>query len=95
MITEYEVVEKCNDYALVKITLHTGRTHQIRAHMAKIGCPVLGDEKYGDEALNKKYGLKRQQLVAKLLKLPNIGYLARLGDRVFESEFTPNVTTNL
>ena len=62
--TEYEVIERRGGLAKVNVTLHTGKTHQIRAHMAHIGCPVLGDEKYGDEVLNKKYGIKRQQLCA-------------------------------
>lgn len=60
--TQYEVEEVSGDLARVKVTLHTGKTHQIRAHMAHIGCPVLGDEKYGDEALNARYGIKRQLL---------------------------------
>lgn len=68
IITEYKVLEDRGDIALVEIKLHTGRTHQIRAHMAHIGCPVLGDEKYGDSVLNAKYGVKRQCLVSKSLK---------------------------
>ena len=67
IITEYEVIETSNDLALVKIILHTGKTHQIRAHLAFIGCPVLGDGKYGDFALNRKYRVTRQLLVAKEL----------------------------
>lgn len=46
----------------VEIELITGRTHQIRAHMAFIGHPVLGDDKYGDRACNKAYGVHRQML---------------------------------
>ncbi|MFQ9446831.1 MAG: hypothetical protein ACLR4A_05275 [Christensenellales bacterium] len=44
--------------------LMTGRTHQIRAHLAHIGHPILGDDKYGDRALNRQLGLRRQQLWA-------------------------------
>ena len=79
IITEYSVLQQNDDLALVEINLHTGRTHQIRAHFAYIGCPVLGDEKYGDEVLNRKYGVRRQCLVAKKLQFKNlaggIGYL--------------------
>ena len=42
----YEVIEKLQDFTKVKVTLHTGRTHQIRAHMSFIGHPVVNDSKY-------------------------------------------------
>lgn len=65
IITEYAVLKREGGICLAEITLHTGRTHQIRAHLAHIGCPVIGDEKYGDGELNKKYGVRRQCLVSK------------------------------
>ena len=86
--TDYTVLEERGDIALVKIVLHTGRTHQIRAHTAYIGCPVLGDTKYGDKALNEKYGAKRQWLVAKYLKFNLEGGLAYLNGKTFESSFS-------
>ena len=46
-VTHYEVLEQFEFLALVKLNLETGRTHQIRVHMAKIGCPIIGDEVYG------------------------------------------------
>jgi 23S rRNA pseudouridine955/2504/2580 synthase len=54
-------------YSLLSADLHTGRTHQIRVHLAHLGFPILGDEKYGDFALNKalaRGGLKRMFLHA-------------------------------
>ena len=87
IITEYKVEDERGDIALVKINLHTGKTHQIRAHMAYIGCPVLGDEKYGDGALNTKYSARRQRLIAKYLVFNLDGPLSYLNDKTFESGF--------
>ena len=87
--TDYEVIEERGGLAKVRITLHSGRTHQIRAHMASIGHPVLGDEKYGDEAANQTYGVKRQLLVAKELCFTQLsGALACLNGKTFVSAHT-------
>lgn len=86
--TEYAVKENFGEYSLVEVRLHSGKTHQIRAHMAFIGHPVVGDEKYGDEALNKKYHVARQVLVAKKLSFRfSEGPLAYLNGKTFESAF--------
>ncbi len=60
--TKYKVLESCGELSLVEIDLLTGRTHQIRAHMAYIGHPLLGDGKYGVNKINQKYGFQVQAL---------------------------------
>ncbi|MCH5170767.1 MAG: RluA family pseudouridine synthase [Oscillospiraceae bacterium] len=60
--TKYSVLESKNGLSLIEVELLTGRTHQIRAHFASIGHPLLGDGKYGTNAQNKKYGYKKQCL---------------------------------
>lgn len=60
--TKYKVLGTKNNLSLVEIDLLTGRTHQIRAHMAWLGNPLLGDGKYGKNESNKKVGYKKQCL---------------------------------
>lgn len=72
--TNFSIVERFADFTLVEAHLRTGRTHQIRVHMQASGCPIAGDEKYGDFALNKELarsGLKRMFLHARSLTLPH------------------------
>jgi 23S rRNA pseudouridine955/2504/2580 synthase len=71
------------NYSLLEAELKTGRTHQIRAHLAHLGFPILGDDKYGDFALNRelaKKGLKRMFLHSyrTALKHPKSGALLKL-----------------
>ena len=66
--TGYRVIVSRPPLALVEIMLYTGRTHQIRAHLAHIGAPVLGDGKYGNIAVNKRYGVFHQMLCAYSLR---------------------------
>ena len=87
IITEYTVLDSSPELSLCEVLLHTGRTHQIRAHMAHIGHPLLGDEKYGDRKLNARYGMSRQALYAYKLIFrftTSAGCLESLNGRCFE-----------
>ncbi len=85
--TGYRVLAQASGLSLLEVTLYTGRTHQIRAHMAFLGHPVLGDDKYGDRAFNKAWSAKRQALWASALTFSDTlaGALAPLAGRRFES----------
>ena len=87
IVTEYSVMEKCGGVSKLKILLHTGKTHQIRAHLAHIGCPVVGDMKYGDESKNKERHCSRQQLVAYSLQFFDLKLLSYLNGKIFYSNF--------
>src|SRR3990167_3817890 len=56
--TIFEFVKAFDDYSLLHARLITGRTHQIRVHVAHCGHPIIGDEKYGERAINKKFAEK-------------------------------------
>jgi 23S rRNA pseudouridine955/2504/2580 synthase len=82
-----ERVRASDAAALVRVTLETGRTHQIRVHLAHLGHPILGDDKYGDFARNRalaKEGLKRMFLHAESLAFdhPITGERLRLEARL-------------
>ena len=64
VITGYETLAVSGRLALLEVELVTGRTHQIRAHLAHIGCPILGDSKYGNNAANRELRFKYQALCA-------------------------------
>jgi len=64
IITRYKTLKKADGISLLEVELVTGRTHQIRAHMAHVGCPLLGDGKYGINREEKKKGYKFQALYA-------------------------------
>lgn len=88
IVTEYKTLAADeNGVTKAEILLHTGKTHQIRAHLAHIGCPVVGDMKYGDCSRNKVLNITRQCLVAKNLRFDFTGALRYLNEKTFVSRF--------
>lgn len=89
IVTSYRVIRDNGRLALAEIRLGTGRTHQIRAHMAHIGCPLLGDGKYGINRINKEYKVKTQALYSYRLKFAfssESGCLDYLNDKEFRAD---------
>lgn len=68
IITKYTVLDEGRSFSLLEVELLTGRTHQIRAHLASIGHPIAGDGKYGTNAINKRIGFPYQALYSYKLK---------------------------
>ncbi|WP_408071172.1 RluA family pseudouridine synthase [Butyrivibrio sp. JL13D10] len=79
----------------LEVLLHTGKTHQIRAHLASTGHPIIGDSKYGDSRVNLNikdvFGLKYQLLHSSRLEFPQMeGELSYLSGKIFEAD-TPAI----
>ena len=87
IITEYKLIEEKAGLSKLEIVLHTGKTHQIRAHLAHVGLPIVGDMKYGDTKRNREQNATRQQLVAKELSFSFDGVLSYLNGKRFRSKF--------
>ena len=91
-VTRYRTLERRGELSLLEIELLTGRTHQIRATMADLGCPLLGDGKYGSGAKNRQYGETRQALYSYQLTFDfptDAGILNYLKGRSFRVEQVP------
>lgn len=89
IITEVTPIRQNGPFTLCRIGLITGRTHQIRAHLAYLGHPVLGDIKYGNRKMNERTGLKTQALCAQRLtfdRIPQDNILHELSGRVIKLE---------
>lgn len=87
IITKYRVLEifSKENMALLEIELVTGKTHQIRAHLAHIGYPIVGDGKYGKNQINKQWKKKYQQLCSyKLVFEEAEGILAYMKGKIME-----------
>lgn len=84
ILTEYEPLSYNGTYTLLKVTLITGRSHQIRAHLSSIGHPIVGDYKYGDASVNEEvkqlYQIHSQMLHSCQILFPELpeplGYLS-------------------
>ena len=84
--TKYRVLEEAENCSLVEVDLLTGRTHQIRAHFAHIGHPLLGDGKYGSNKVNRAAGYENQALYSYKLRFEfttSAGCLEYLNHREF------------
>lgn len=87
IVTDVDVAEVIGPFALCRIGLVTGRTHQIRAHLAFLGRPVLGDIKYGNRKMNEQTGTKTQALCAVRVSfggIPEENSLAYLNGKVIK-----------
>lgn len=88
IITSYSLIEVFdNNSSLLDVEIETGKTHQIRAHLAHIGLPIIGDGKYGINEINKKFKAKKQKLVSYKLIFKfesDNGILKYLKQRSFE-----------
>lgn len=89
--TEYRPVASGSRVTLLEVHLITGKTHQIRAHLASVGHPIIGDYKYGNRKINEwyqaRYGLSAQLLHSYRLEFPQMeGALEGLSGRVFTAE---------
>ncbi|HEX2946217.1 MAG TPA: RluA family pseudouridine synthase [Clostridia bacterium] len=80
IITGYKVLgyNSARDVSKLEVELVTGRTHQIRAHLAYIGHPIIGDGKYGKNEINRAFGLKQQALWACRIKFDFAGNAGKL-----------------
>jgi len=96
-VTHFKVLKRYGDYTLLKVKIDTGRTHQIRVHMAKIGHPVVGDEVYSNgknefnvhgQMLHSTYLKFKHPITGKIIELeaPLPGYFIKVLEQLKERE---------
>ena len=90
IITYYKVLKRCKDNtSILDIKIETGKTHQIRAHLAHLGFPIIGDGKYGINKINKQFGKRYQMLTSYSLTFNFVsksGILEYLNGKEFKKE---------
>ena len=97
--TNYNLVWSNGETSILEVELLTGKTHQIRGHLAHIGYPIIGDEKYGDSKINKMFKKKFQCLCSYkiIFEFNSKNYLSHLNSKIIEIDrqnidFCKNIT---
>ena len=94
IITKYKILQKnSNNTSILDVQIETGKTHQIRAHLAHMGYPIIGDGKYGINKINQEFKKKYQMLISYKIKFDfktDAGILNYLNKK----EFIKNVDIN-
>ena len=84
--TSVKLIKTDGEKSLVEVVIHNGKTHQIRAHLAFLGYPIIGDGKYGNDKISRQFKEKTQQLCAIKLQFnpPKTSIFAYLKNRKIE-----------